>query len=68
MGEYKFIIYYRPRKSNIIGIPDGLSRIPELYRTKIYTKDSRRFDRIKLATAITNDRLLQPSISIPAIY
>jgi len=54
LGEYEFTIYHRLGKSNIIGVPDGLSRIPLLYRTKAFAKDSKRFDGIEIIAAVAN--------------
>jgi len=54
LGEYKFTIYHRLGKSNVIGVPDGLSRILLLYRTKAFAKDSKRFDGIEITATVVN--------------
>jgi len=67
LGEYEFAIYYRLGKSNVIGVPDGLSRMLLLYRTKAFAKDSKRFDGIEITAVVVNGEPSQLIVNIPLI-
>ena len=66
LGEYDFKVYYRPRKSTIMGVPDGLSRMPTLYRIKAYAKDAERFEGIILSAIAPKGKSI-PVVNIPLI-
>jgi len=67
LGEYEFTVHHRPGKSNIIGVPDGLSRMLLLYRTKAFAKDSKRFDGIEIVATVVNGEPSQLIVNIPLI-
>ena len=48
LTEYNYIVHHRPYKSNIMGLADGMSRMPGRYSQNVFIKD---LDRLGMVAA-----------------
>ena len=61
LTEYDYVIHHRPSKANVIGLADGMSRMPGRYQQSAVAKDEERLAMVASLPRVALPTLIPPT-------